>query len=94
MKVILSAVVIFAALFSVDASAQSANLSGRWQCMALCLGSPGGYAFITQNGWDLNESMDRLSGPYLASKSQPRRNFFARRVHASIRPRNDLAAGS
>jgi len=36
------------------ASAQGVNLSGRWQCMAQCLGPPGGIAFITQYGWDLN----------------------------------------
>jgi hypothetical protein len=54
MKAILSAVAVFASLYAVDASAQNANLSGRWQCMALCLGPIGSYAFITQNGWDLN----------------------------------------
>ena len=41
-------------MFSAGASAQGSNLSGRWQCMALCLGPPGGFAFITQNGWELN----------------------------------------
>ncbi len=54
MKAILSAIVVFASFYAVDASAQNANLSGRWQCMALCLGPPGGFAFITQNGWDMN----------------------------------------
>src|ERR1700722_5102348 len=54
MKVLLSAVAVLVSLYAVDASAQSANLSGRWQCMALCLGPTGSYAFITQNGWDMN----------------------------------------
>ena len=35
-----------------DASAQGVNLSGRWQCVANCIGQQGG--FITQNGWELN----------------------------------------
>ncbi|HEY1980751.1 MAG TPA: hypothetical protein VGH13_11740 [Xanthobacteraceae bacterium] len=54
MKAILSAVAVLASLYAVDASAQNANLTGRWQCRALCLGPIGSYAFITQNGWDLN----------------------------------------
>ncbi len=54
MKIVLAAIALSAALIASDASAQGVNLSGRWQCMALCLGPPGGFAFITQNGWDLN----------------------------------------
>ena len=41
-------------MFAGDASAQAVNLSGRWQCVALCLGQQGGLAFITQNGRELN----------------------------------------
>jgi hypothetical protein len=48
----LSAVAMMAAMSATDASAQ--NLTGRWQCMALCLGAPGSVAFITQYGWELN----------------------------------------
>ena len=54
MKGLFTAIVLSATLAASGASAQGANLSGRWQCMALCIGPPGGYAFITQNGWDLN----------------------------------------
>jgi hypothetical protein len=54
MKALLSVAAVFASLYATDASAQNANLSGRWQCMALCVGQIGSYAFITQNGWDLN----------------------------------------
>jgi hypothetical protein len=54
MKVILSAVVMLSALIATDASAQGVNLTGRWQCVALCLGAPGSVAFITQYGWELN----------------------------------------
>jgi len=55
MKALFSAVSLSVVLAASGASAQDVvNLSGRWQCMAQCLGSPGGFAFITQNGWDLN----------------------------------------
>ena len=54
MKAILTAVALSAAMLSSAASAQGINLSGQWQCMAQCFGPPGGLAYITQNGWDLN----------------------------------------
>jgi hypothetical protein len=54
MRMILSAVAMISALIVTDASAQGVNLSGRWQCVALCLGPPGSIAFITQYGWELN----------------------------------------
>ena len=54
MKTALATAVLLAALATTGASAQAINLTGRWQCMALCLGPPGGFGFITQNGWDLN----------------------------------------
>ncbi len=54
MKTILTAIVLSATLAASGAHAQDVNLSGRWQCVALCAGSPGGLSFITQNGWDLN----------------------------------------
>jgi hypothetical protein len=54
MKAVLVAIALSATMLASGASAQNANLSGRWQCVALCVGPPGGLAFITQNGWDLN----------------------------------------
>jgi hypothetical protein len=54
MKAIPSVVAMMAALIATDASAQGLNLSGRWQCMTLCLGPTGSFAFITQYGWELN----------------------------------------
>ena len=42
------------ALATSDGSAQVINLNGWWQCVAQCFGPPGGVAYITQNGWDLN----------------------------------------
>jgi hypothetical protein len=53
---VLSAIAITSALVSTDAVAQvdGVNLNGRWRCFKLCRGGRGSYAFITQNGWDLN----------------------------------------
>jgi len=54
MKALFTAIALAATLAASSASAQGVNLSGRWQCVALCLGPRGGFGFITQNGWDLN----------------------------------------
>jgi hypothetical protein len=54
MKALFTAIALSATLAASGAVAQSVNLSGQWQCMSLCLGPPGGFGFITQNGWDLN----------------------------------------
>jgi hypothetical protein len=54
MRIILSAIAVMTALIATDASAQGVNLSGRWQCVVLCLGPPGSFAFITQYGRELN----------------------------------------
>jgi hypothetical protein len=45
--VLLSATVAMAQVDGVD-------LSGRYLCVANCLGQPGGIAFVTQHGWELN----------------------------------------
>ena len=55
---ILSAVAVMAELVATDASAQSVNLTGRWQCVASCAAPPGNFAFITQNGWEINMVSD------------------------------------
>jgi len=54
MKIVLAACALAATLIVTSASAQGVNLTGRWQCVALCFGPPGGMAYITQYGWDLN----------------------------------------
>ena len=55
MRMVMSAMAMSAALVATDASAQVVNLTGRYQCVALCtLGLQGQFAFITQNGWELN----------------------------------------
>jgi hypothetical protein len=54
MRVLMAAIAVSTALISSNASAQGVNLTGRWRCVELCLGAPGGFAFITQNGWELN----------------------------------------
>ena len=55
MRLLVNALAMSAALVATDASAQGVNLTGRYRCVVLCLsGAPGGFAFITQNGWELN----------------------------------------
>ena len=46
---------LLAALAATEASAQLANLNGKYVCVQNCRsGAPGGPAYVTQNGWDLN----------------------------------------
>jgi hypothetical protein len=58
MKVVLSAIALSATMLASGVSAASAqsviNLSGQWQCVASCIAPPANFAYITQNGWDLN----------------------------------------
>jgi hypothetical protein len=51
-----SAVALVTALipFTASAQVQGVNLNGRYQCVALCFGPPGGVAVVTQYGWQLN----------------------------------------
>src|SRR5262245_15223758 len=56
MKMVLGAIAMSAALCATEAAAQvqGVNLNGRYRCMAQCLGAPGSFAVVTQNGWELN----------------------------------------
>jgi hypothetical protein len=55
MRVVLGAIAMSAALVATDASAQGVNLTGRYVCVAMCTpGLQGQFAFITQNGTELN----------------------------------------
>ena len=55
MRMLLSALAMLAALVATDASAQIVNLTGPYRCVAMCTaGLQGQFAFITQNGWELN----------------------------------------
>jgi hypothetical protein len=55
MKAIVTAIALSATMLASGASAQQVlNLSGQWQCVALCLAPQGSFAYITQNGWDMN----------------------------------------
>jgi hypothetical protein len=58
MKILLGAIAVMAGLVATDASAQGVNLTGRRQCVALCVAPSGNSAFITQNGWQLNMVSD------------------------------------
>jgi hypothetical protein len=53
-KTVLIASLLSTTLVASGASAQGINLSGRWQCIAGCLGPIGSFAYITQNGWQMN----------------------------------------
>ena len=55
MKVLWSALVTASAFAASVASAQDVNLSGRYVCVQGCaIGSPQLFAYVTQNGWNLN----------------------------------------
>jgi hypothetical protein len=56
MKLIASAIAVVSALVATAAAAQvqGVSLTGRYRCTASCLGPSGSFAFITQNGWELN----------------------------------------
>jgi hypothetical protein len=56
MRKALGTMALLAALSATGASAQvqGVDLNGRYRCVALCVGGPGGFAFITQYGWQLN----------------------------------------
>jgi hypothetical protein len=55
MRMVLGAIAMSAGLVATDASAQPVNLTGRYMCVAMCTpGLQGQYAFITQNGSELN----------------------------------------
>jgi hypothetical protein len=62
MRTILGAMAVMAALGATNASAQDVNLTGRWQCVAVCVGPPGSFAFITQYGRELNMVNDAGQG--------------------------------
>ena len=56
MRIVPSTMALLAALVAtpVSAQVQGVDLNGQYRCVALCLGPPGSFAFITQNGWELN----------------------------------------
>jgi hypothetical protein len=56
MKMAFGVIAMAAALGVTEAAAQvqGVDLNGRYRCTAQCLGAPGSFAFVTQNGWELN----------------------------------------
>ena len=101
MRVILSTVSMAAALVATEVSAQSVNLTGRWQCVAFCVAPPGRYAFITQNGWEINvvnelgvasRAWFNWPGRIWVERANEGAVLFSQWVHAPVRPRNCLAA--
>ena len=83
MRSILSAVSMTAALVATDVSAQSVNLTGRWQCVASCVAPPGSYAFITQNGWEINV-VNELGVPSRAWFNWPGRIWVERANEGAV----------
>jgi hypothetical protein len=61
MRMAASAIAITGAMFATSGYAQveGVDLNGRYQCVASCAGAPGGFAFVTQNGWELNMVSDQ-----------------------------------
>ena len=55
MRIVLGAIAMSAALVATEAAAQGVNLTGPYQCIEGCVTArPGDFAFVTQNGWELN----------------------------------------
>jgi hypothetical protein len=73
------AIAILAALVATNASAQvqGVDLNGRYQCVADCLGVPGGFAHVTQYGWQLN-MIDDAGQPSRAWVNYPGRIWVDR----------------
>lgn len=51
---LLTVIAVSTALVPSHASAQGVNLTGYWQCVAMCEGPPGRLGSISQNEWQLN----------------------------------------
>src|SRR5215475_8998135 len=84
MRVVFSAIALSAALVATDASAQ-VNLTGRYRCIELCQ-APGGYAYITQNGTEMNMVND-VGEASRAWLDYPGRIWSTARIRVrSIRP--------
>jgi len=55
MRMVTCVIALSAAMAASAASAQGVDLNGRFVCIQNCATTvPGHFAFVTQNGWDLN----------------------------------------
>jgi hypothetical protein len=80
------AIAILAACAATGASAQvqGVDLNGRYQCVAACLaGPPGGFAYVTQYGWQLNV-VDDAGQPSRAYVDYPGRIWVFRANQGAI----------
>ena len=93
MRMLFGVVATIATMVASDVLAQGANLTGRWRCVELCLGPPGSYAYITQNGWELNVVNDAgepsrawvdYPGRILGRTCQSRGDLFPRWQHPAV----------
>ena len=90
------------ALLATSASAQVAGvLNGRYRCVAHCFAPPGGFVFITQNGWEANvlNELGQPSRAYINYRGrvwfeavQQGAIYFAGRVNDPIRRRDTVGA--
>jgi hypothetical protein len=88
MKCTFHTVGIFAvssALVASSASAQvrGVDLNGRYICVSHCLAPPGSFAFVTQNGWELNV-VNEAGQASRAWVNYPGRLWFDRPQQAAI----------
>jgi hypothetical protein len=77
MRILLSAIAMSAAVVATDALAQGVNLTGPYRCVAGCVSGRPGFAFVTQNGWELNLVND-VGQPSRAWVDYPGRIWVAR----------------
>ena len=87
MRIVLGAIAMSAALVATEASAQGVNLTGPYQCIQGCVTvRPGDFAFVTQNGWELN-MVNEAGQASRAWVDYPGRIWIARPISARSTPR-------
>jgi hypothetical protein len=83
MRMVFGAIAMATVVVATDASAQYINLTGRYRCVANCIAPPGSFAFITQNGWDLNVVND-VGEPSRAWLDHPGRIWIERANQGAV----------
>jgi hypothetical protein len=86
MRMTLSAFAMAASLLatgSAFAQVDGVDLNGRYQCVAVCAGPPGGLVVVTQNRWELNV-IDDAGRPSRAWVNYPGRLWIDRAHQGAI----------
>jgi hypothetical protein len=68
---------------STMAQVDGVDLNGRYSCVANCRGEPGGLAFVTQRGWELNMVND-VGQPSRAWVNYPGRLWIDRLQEGAV----------